>query len=474
MDSSGLSVIQGGLNDTFEIGLSGPSNLFTIPAWTDNVLDPYLYDTFGWDTEDAAGYILEPLDPTEDQFVGRHVWQSILGSKVSADEFYIESQIQEGFRIFGWSPEELGKLATVVGTGARLYWMGKIGEITGKITDVGQNLLVKLGSDFGQLWGSIKQNLTQSGHIYDNVSSDSVYSSFLSFYSSNSASEVRSYTYHLYDSYLIYTTSSGRIYIVTPDSTLTSLASIGTGVETYSSTDFPDRNGVWSGTITCSRSGSYHFVINGIDYYYFYLNFKRDGASSSSSPSTISPFSSLDDVKAYITAHGYPGVSASSVQYVDANGNPFDLQSLLNLLNGKYVTTDQLGQIKILIDGNPINADASGAHQIFSDDSVQALIDLINGIINEQDDLADELADNDPNPDPDPDPDPDPSWPDVPDDIPDWMVGVIPDLLPDEMFDIFKPVFDIVGTQYSMHSTFIAIPAILIVAFVVYFIVSVF
>lgn len=485
LDQSELSVINGGLDKAKNYGLSSNgANLFTIPIWTTEVLNPYLYDTFGWDTDDVANFVLQPVEDTltGEAFNGQYAWGII--DPIYDNANTIASAIENGYRFVETKLTEVGSLARVLGANAKAFVVGQvipsIDDSPDVLANLGENMLLKLGSDFAQIWASVNSNLTNNGYIYNSSTSNAVYYSSFFMTTFNDFHNASGYYLNLSASFsfpenIFYYSTGNHLYIVFPEYLLdgNNISCTGSRSHDYYRSNIADIQ-------TYSDSYSY-IVVSGksllgtfdnINWYSGYINGNSNVVNGFTNWK-LPAFSSLSDIQNYLNNN--PLKNATSVDYVDENGDPFDLQSLLDDLNGKYVTTDQLGQIKILIDDNPIVADSTGARQIFTDDSVQDLIDKINEILNQQDDLADELGqlNDDPFPDPDPDPLPDNPFTENTEYIPEWTIDFVSGLLPDEMFSMFKPVFDIVGENNSMHSTFILIPAILVVAFAIYIVVSV-
>lgn len=111
--------------------------------------------------------------------------------------------------------------------------------------------------------------------------------------------------------------------------------------------------------------------------------------------------------------------------------------------------------------------------------SIGSVTDTLDNVLSVTDSIADSIADaiadaiakglaitDNPSIDPSPD---------VPE-LPEWLwPSFIPNLFgTDGMFSIFKPVFDIVGTNFSMYEVWIMIPTIFIFVLIVYLIVSFF
>ena len=463
LDSNTLSLLQGGqtsgINGMNYYGLNcqgyDPYSLFVLGAAGDVIskTDQYLSTNYGFDLQDCefgANDTIESLEwnsLTADSVVGN----LSLGSISSFGDL-----IRQGADI-------LVSKAIVGGLSCKTIMAGVVDDVTGKITSLigNGNAYVNLSDSFIDNLDNCSDYLVNNNDVVDISSSNVKFGKNLEFtgqgfhYVFRCSLPILCYNYSAGGS--IYALFPYNSYDVSPASL--TIVDISTGTVISS-----DSFGITSNNGTLTIGGSL--------YMYAELIFSRDRIYSDTLFSQSDAINFISDYDPYNSGFDY------NVGY----SNPNNIKALFDLLRNKWVTTDDLRQINDKINkltlGN-IVIDGSQASVIITDsDSISDLEDLIQDIIDRNaiinnDSKFDDYLDSNPNPDPDPDPS-DPSWPDVPDDIPDWMVGVIPDLLPDEMFSIFKPVFDIVGTDYSMHSTFIAIPAILIIAFVVYFIVSVF
>lgn len=162
------------------------------------------------------------------------------------------------------------------------------------------------------------------------------------------------------------------------------------------------------------------------------------------------------------------------------------LQSALDRLLGQYVTTKDLTDIIDVLDDSyvaPIPQEQDGVITdslpllIPEDDVIDDIDDIIDDIIawNEEiEDIVEDVPVDDVIDDPIPVPEPDPIIPDSPIELPEWIVpSVIPDIFDFKGLDIFKPIFDIVGLNYSMYNTWILIPTICILVLILYIIISV-
>lgn len=205
-----------------------------------------------------------------------------------------------------------------------------------------------------------------------------------------------------------------------------------------------------------SRGRAYTTTIDGLTYYYGPLN---SDLSIYGYWGTNTNFGSLQEITSMISNDTID--SPYNTELIDSQSLPYtvpDIDGYGGTIADIYPALDLLRQAILTI---PSVDDLASALSDALEGSIEDVIDYIKSLTIT---VPDVLTEED---------DPDDPWPSPPDNVPDWIVGIIPDLLPDEMFGIFQPVFDIVGSANSMNSTFVIIPAILVVAFIVYFIVSV-
>ena len=259
------------------------------------------------------------------------------------------------------------------------------------------------------------------------------------------------------DANVYFYTDSGYLYVVLP-------------YGAYQNDYFSDiriisqGNVVYTGRATMMGDNSTKFTINNVQYQYGWVS------ANSNTVNSQNAFSSLDAIKAQIAAHGYLGdvVYADIIdlntdlgyQVQDTLDNVvpisdiyYAIQALEEAING--LRTDQQG----FTDGLTIGLDSTLLATI-----QQAITDAItkglaitdensggnggNGN-EEEENYSTEI--------------PVAYWP-----------SFFPDLLPQDMFSMFQPIFDIVGSSYSMYSLWIIIPSILIFILILYIIISIF
>lgn len=200
----------------------------------------------------------------------------------------------------------------------------------------------------------------------------------------------------------------------------------------------------------------YSFVINNITYYYGPFNVNRNYTDGKT-------FSSLEEVKSLLEAYALSGYPPYESELIDSSGVPYvvpDLDGYGATIGDIYPVIDELREAILTIpDADSI---ASGLTGTLSD-TIEDLIEAIKSLAIT---IPDVIEDDEPVPNPDPE---------FPDSIPvGYWPSFIPDLLDLDLFSIFKPVFDIVGEDYSMFSTWMLIPSILLFLIILYLVVSVF
>lgn len=242
------------------------------------------------------------------------------------------------------------------------------------------------------------------------------------------------------------------------------------------------RNGVLADVYTATLDKSSHGTtsINGKSYTYFSLYFTNiiniDGNSigGSFTPSVFkATFQTFSTLKTWLQEN--TDIPGYATPLVDTQGVPYTVPST----HGLASTIDHVYPA--------ISATRDGVITVPKDDSItkplvdtipadiaDVIWDAITTAITESIALPDVITDTAdpeyPNPDPD---NPDP-LPEFPPELPSWFwPTMFPDILDFHGLEIFQPIFDIVGTNYSMYEIWIMIPAIIIFVVILYFIISV-
>ena len=223
-------------------------------------------------------------------------------------------------------------------------------------------------------------------------------------------------------------------------------------------------SGTWSSNYNGSLSHGNIYVtspstvtINGTNYKSYQLQNSYYGWPSATGIS----ISSFDLIKSYITDNGFVSDVVNS-ELVDSSFVPYTVPSLRDTITSIDDIFPALEAIREGIISIPTTGTlASSLTDTLKDTIADTIADAIaKGISEVKED--------------DEDPVPKPDFPDFPDEIPpSYFPSFIPDLFPTDMFSIFKPVFDIVGVDYSMFDTWMLIPAIFIALFIFYIIISV-
>ena len=438
LDSSAWSVLEGtggAYTEGYDYYLNADPNMFVFGV--DHILNDInskLYDQYGWDLETLSWEIEDSMTEAVKTNFNRKL---ALGTTIA-----------QGFNLYE---------STLINqlTGAKDYILGKLNTTTGKIDQVYNNVYTYVSDDLINKMTSIKTDLIEDQTLY-NFSQANHY-----LYGSN--------FHFVYGSWNNYTLQFSHDVVLTSWSQANGYYSIGI-ISQYNSNVHIPCSGVCV-DVGISRSHPIEYcyiegagsqkVINGTTYYVGQL------VIHCTDNSTFYPYSAQFYGNGTTVLNNLNSYDNSGYYDYDYNNSSYlDFKAILDELKGNWVTTDDLRQINEKLNeltlGN-IVIDGSTLPVIDTDSSKLAeLENLIHSILDSNEFANDELGD------PEPEPEPNPNYT-IPEEL--WP-SFFPDLMPDDMFSMFKPVFDIVGTNYSMYNLWILIPSILIFILVIYIIVS--
>lgn len=438
LDQSAFEVLEGGANgqngaysESSTFGLNADPNtlVFGVNAIIDDI-NTKLYQNYGWDLETMSWVVEDSMSQAVKDQVNHNL---ALGATIGSGFMLYESSVVNAL------------------TGAKDYILGKVDETTGKISEVYNNAYTYLSDSFVNKFLGLKQDMIQNDEIVDISNPANCYFS-------------KSVVFDRGNVKYILNFSSEKLFYC-----------YGDGVSIV----FPNDNAYWDfvgglrvvGSSTevltgASLSNANTFYVNGREYVVGYIIVRPSGYTVACDLS----FGSLENAKSLC----YLFNNDTSYYYNSSNYNA--IKNLLDQLKGTWVTTDDLRQINTKLDeltlGN-ISIDGQNNRVIETNtDSLTELSSLIESILEQNADISlalDELNNSSGGGSGSEDDD------DFPTEFPStFWPSFFPDLLPDEMFTMFKPIFDIVGTQYSMYGLWILIPSILIFILILYILVSLF
>ena len=188
-----------------------------------------------------------------------------------------------------------------------------------------------------------------------------------------------------------------------------------------------------------------------------------------------------DDVISYIES--LPAYSAETIDdvippytvpLVDESSQPYvvpDIQGLAQTIDHIYPAIDAIRESILTIPSDiaEVLSLVDTVPATIAEDIADIIADVIANAISIPDILTETTE-----PEPGPEPEPDNPLPEYPPELPSWFwPSLFPDVFDFKGLEIFKPIFDIVGQNYSMYSIWSLIPAIIIFVVIIYFIISV-
>lgn len=420
----------------------------------------YLYQNYGYDLEDLSIDVYDDLtDPTT---VSDHVIHKITG-----EDYDTSSAAAAGFKLFSYA--YINGLQDL-GSNVKTYVLGKWDEVTNTVTDIYDNVVAYIDDNFFSAFSSVTSGINSGQSPFLDISDTNLY-----FYKTQTCLYYNNFTAsQTYQGRLIYQCDipiftykvSNSIHFVVPSSLIidrytcnikvTDISSNGQIISSY--------NTIWPDIVST-------FLINNVLYYDI-----RDYSNLSKDTQYDFEYSSLAEIQSFISTYD-PYNFDNAITYDYTEQSKTAIQELLDQLKGHYVTVDDLASLIDTLEGEavvkpiPVTDDETGEATLIpeldlSDETLARLQDIIDNILADAIDFDTYFPEPTPTPTPDPGPDytiPDGIWP-----------SFIPDLLPEDMFSMFRPIFDIVGTDYSMYSLWILIPSILIFILAVYILVSLF
>lgn len=474
LDPSAFQVINGGAqSDFYGFGSSPEFISFGINQAIDDI-NTKLYSEYGWDMETILWDVEDmnnQLSSEQDALV-----QSITGNIYSS---YSEA-LADGYYLFKY---HIPFAVESVGQQAYQVIMGKINSATNTIVDVFNNAVVPINDYFFNNMTDVVSDEITDGNITDLTFSGSIYTkTFACEYDNyrryNEFTADRPLFWFRNDSYNSYYSDSHTLYVAWPTNSPTPNAISASLIQNGVAVD------VSRGSFTVDR----YINVNGVQFTVARPKIWYNAGSSNTDMYT------LDDIMTQSELVTYLGQFNPECFVYQWDTNTL-LMEILNLLRGHYVTTDDLKKINNVIQEVPIapafypnpqpNGDPlPGAVPKPTDDwwsllqeTIEDALDTSIGIDPYFPPVPDSVINPDPSPDPDPDPEPSPNpdpVPDVPPSYPSWIVpSFFTDLLDHNLFSIFQPVFDIVGGNYSMFSTWLVIPSVIIFVVILWIIITI-
>lgn len=231
-----------------------------------------------------------------------------------------------------------------------------------------------------------------------------------------------------------------------------------------------------SGSGLYTNSSNQHYPITGISWYGTPTSINVNGVLYDYGPIQYSPqtypsyvlysnteFGSLSGVTDYLGTKTISEIPPYNTELADTSGVPYvvdDLDDLACSISDIYEIIDALRESILTI---PINGQDS--YSLIDDTLSSTISDAISDAISKGLAITDYYYDGSGEEDDD----------DTKVDFPiAYWPSFFPDLLPADMFSMFQPIFDIVGSTYSMYGLWILIPSILIFILILYILVSLF
>ena len=440
-DSNGFSVIEGSGLQYYDWSMPITEMYFmNNPFVIDDVydsMDSWLKNNTGYDIEhsyqmgidgtvlvDGGGFDVATANWLADRF-----------SRGTLTATQIASN---GYRIFSHSAQQWG-------ANAKEWFLGKIDSVSGKITNVTNNVVTKITAEGLVNYQSMLNNQLSSGTLNDLSSGNSFKSkSFALNYNMNTSY----YDYfkctanfQFSDSIIFYSGSSisnynrYTLYVLVPKSILDFSSSNPklncNGVFVYSSTPSP--------VAYCEVINPTTVTVNNIDYCYGYLVACNSNGGWISRVDSDIPFGDLNQALSLI---GSNGSIANGLQISSSSQSL--LNDLLSQLVGKYVDNNILSQINDIIKTSPIVIQTVDNKAIPVAEPSSSQLDDIEDLIQQAIDnslLYESLLSpyDEPIPEPEPEPVPNNQGTEVPEDF---------------STDIYVPIVDSIDSTFSFISIF--------------------
>lgn len=501
------------INSEWSTGQAGTNikNASEIQAGTDNI-------SYSTDFNNAYSYayninnVVDPFDLTDaDEFYGAYFAQSVdynkfvLQKKVEDIQDYLTSQQAQDLKDFLLDPDVCEELGYNTIDGA---WVNSVicttqlgGQTIIAAFDQAGNWL---GSKFDNILTSVQQ-LTQPDVTFLNSylkntypqsdASLGIYGPLHTITMQSGATEKNQNSWYLNDYFSI----SGKFqfdkpcFFYTEYNSTQGFSSL-CCVYDYSSQTTPIVSDVIRTNLTKNTSisaTSYNwvanelFIINGITYRKSVLTLTYPSGANTglylANFFSDTTYSSLQDIKDYISENIFANsvdttIPPYSVELVDEQNVPYvvpDVRGLATTIDHIYPALDKLDDAILTIPSElaDVISLVDTIPATIAEDIADIIADAIRDAISIPDILTEE-ATADPNPEPDPDPDN--PLPEYPPELPSWFWPTLfPDIFDFKGLEIFKPIFDIVGNNYSMYQIWVMIPAIIIFVVIIYFIISV-
>lgn len=479
---------EGGYQSYFEFSASPDMVVYGIDQIL-NSINNSLYNTFGYDLQDAAWYAEDWL--TSDSTLWNNL-NSVVNI-VSNGNLDVNSAIQQGYYFFNY---QLPFIQNALGENAKTWILGKYDDVSGKITDIIGNTMVPVTQELIDNMSSVFSGLEESEELTNLTDTESniifgrdVAFTFYMFY--NSTIENKGNKYQCIISYeqpvLFFTRDENTdripdsIYVVSKDRNFRKL----------SYTLINTSNGQ---NVSSSYPGNVYSIqqITGTDLYVGLFRPYQDSVPilySDTFPSASNFLKLRTNEEIIQTWNALQGAYSYNVSLRDLNNNLISIKNLLNQLLGHYVSTNDLADLMDTLKQMPIkptyypnpspNGDPLPKTELAPTlDQWTILNNKIDSIIETfpaVDPLFETLPSPNPNPNPDPDPDPEPSPSDfptgigVPEDFPTDIFEPFTDVLklPFSFLSVFEPIFYMFN-HTLLFPLWLLVPCFIIICFIIW------